>query len=298
MTLSQPSSAVNAALDSVATANADGDGWHARLELGFARRGERTALLHNRNLGPLRVQRPFYPAPGECHVCVLHPPGGLVAGDRLDIAVDCAAGTRVLLTTPGAGRVYRGGNSARPQNFAVSLRVAADAHCEWLPQENILFDGAWAHNSVRVDLASGGHYTGWEIVCLGRPAARETFTHGLLDQRLWLWRDGRPLLGERLHIAGGGALLRAPWGLAGQPVFGTLVTTLRHPEALPRLREVLAGVAENDLLAAATELPELLIVRARAGDATRLRGLFIALWQELRRLQYAVEPALPRIWAT
>ena len=298
MTLSQPTSAVNAALDPSAIAPARTDGWHARLELGFARRGERTALVHNRNLGPLRVQRPFYPAPGECQVCVLHPPGGLVAGDSLDIAVDCAADTRVLLTTPGAGRVYRGANAQRPQRFAVTLRVAAGAHCEWLPQENILFNGAWTHNALRVELAPDGHYTGWEILCLGRPAARETFQRGLLDQRLWLWRDDHPLLGERLRIAGGDALLRAPWGLAGQPVFGTLVTTLRHPEALPRLRALLADAAADDLLAAATELPELLIVRARAGDATRLRGLFVALWQALRRLQYAAEPAVPRIWAT
>lgn len=272
--------------------------WRARLELGFARRGDRTALVHNRNLGPLRVQRPFYPVPGECQVYVLHPPGGLVAGDRLDIDIDCAPGARALLTTPGAGRVYRGGEVSRPQTMTLHVRVAGGAHCEWLPQENILFDGAWAENSVRVDLEPGAHYTGWEITCLGRPAAGETFTRGLLDQRLWLWRDAQPLLGERSRIDGGAALLTAPWGLAGRPVFGSLVTTLRHPGAIERLRALLASTMSGDLLAAVTELPELLIVRARAGCATRLRGLFVTLWQELRRLQYATEPATPRIWAT
>ncbi|MGD9983476.1 MAG: urease accessory protein UreD [Porticoccaceae bacterium] len=273
-------------------------GWRARLELGFARRAARTVMVRNRSLGPLRVQRPFYPAPDECQVYVLHPPGGLVAGDRLELHIDCDAGARVLLTTPGAGRVYRGGDAQRPQTFAVHIRIAAGAHCEWLPQENILFDGAWAENSVRVDLEPGAHYTGWEITCLGRPAAGETFTRGLLDQRLWLWREGRPLLGERLRIEGGDAQLDAPWGLAGRPVFGSLVTTLRHPGAIDHLREVLAGDASADLLAAVTELPELLIVRARAGCATRLRGLFVALWQELRRRQYDTDPATPRIWAT
>lgn len=273
-------------------------GWRARLELGFARRAARTVMVRNRSLGPLRVQRPFYPAPDECQVYVLHPPGGLVAGDRLELHIDCDADARVLLTTPGAGRVYRGGDAQRPQTFAVHIRIAAGAHCEWLPQENILFDGAWAENSVRVDLEPGAHYTGWEITCLGRPAAGETFTRGLLDQRLWLWREGRPLLGERLRIEGGDAQLDAPWGLAGRPVFGSLVTTLRHPDAIGRLREVLASAASADLLAAVTELPELLVVRARAGCATRLRGLFVALWQELRRRQYDTEPATPRIWAT
>ena len=273
-------------------------GWRARLELGFAQRGERTVMVRNRSFGPLRVQRPFHPAPGECQVYVLHPPGGLVAGDRLDLHIDAGTDARVLLTTPGAGRVYRGGEAQRPQTFAVHIRVAAGAHCEWLPQENILFDGAWAENSVRVDLEPGAHYTGWEITCLGRPAAGETFTRGRLDQRLWLWRDAQPLLGERTRIDGGAALLTAPWGLAGRPVFGSLVTTLRHPGAIERLRALLASTTSGDLLAAVTELPELLIVRARAGCATRLRGLFVTLWQELRRLQYATEPATPRIWAT
>ncbi|MGE3297982.1 MAG: urease accessory protein UreD [Porticoccaceae bacterium] len=277
---------------------AGSEGWRARLELGFARRGDRTALVRNRNLGPLRVQRPFYPAPDECQVYVLHPPGGLVAGDRLELDIDCAPGARVLLTTPGAGRVYRGGHAQHPQTFAVHIRVAAGAHCEWLPQENILFDGAWAENSVRVDLDPGAHYTGWDITCLGRPAAGETFTRGLLDQRLWLWREGRPLLGERLRIGGGDAQLDAPWGLAGRPVFGSLVTTLHHPDAIGRVRDALATAACADLLAAATELPELLIVRARAKCATRLRGLFVTLWRELRGLHDGCAPATPRIWAT
>src|SRR3990167_10982309 len=87
------------------------EGWRARLELGFARREERTVMVRNRSLGPLRVQRPFYPAPDECQVYVLHPPGGLVAGDRLEIHIHSDADARVLLTTPGAGRVYRGGDA-------------------------------------------------------------------------------------------------------------------------------------------------------------------------------------------
>ena len=274
------------------------DGWSARLELALARRGERTTLVRNRSLGPLRVQRPFYPTPAECHVYVLHPPGGLVAGDSLDIAVDCAAGTRVLCTTPGAGRAYRGGSAARPQTQAVHIRIAAGAHCEWLPQENILFDGAWAHSRVQVTLEPGAHYTGWDITCLGRPACGETFSRGLFEQRLWLWRGDRPLLGERQHFDGGDAILAAPWGLGGRPVFGSLVTTLRPAGAIEHLREWLAEGIPGDLLVAATELPELLIVRARADCAARLRGLFIRLWQALRRLQYHTQPATPRIWAT
>ena len=57
-------------------------GWSAELELGFAVVAGRTALVHNRHVGPLTVQRPFYPEGELAHVYLLHPPGGIVAGDR------------------------------------------------------------------------------------------------------------------------------------------------------------------------------------------------------------------------
>jgi len=273
-------------------------GWAARLELVLARRGGRTALVRNRHQGPLRVQRPFYPTPAECHLYVLHPPGGLVAGDSLDVTVDCGADTRVLCTTPGAGRAYRGGSAQRPQSQAVRIQVAAGAHCEWLPQENILFDGAWARSSVQVMLAPGAHFTGWDITCLGRPASGERFTQGLFEQRLWLWRGDRPLLGERQRLAGGDAILDAPWGLGGYPVFGTMVTTTGDAATRDRLRKLIADCGDDGILAAATLLPEVLAVRARARCSARLRALFIGLWRELRRCRDGTEPALPRIWAT
>src|SRR5260221_4470461 len=87
------------------TADAGADaapGWRARLELGFVPAGGgATALAHRRHTGPLAVQRPFFPqGPSVCHVYVLHPPGGIVGGDRLHLEAHVGGGAHALLTTP------------------------------------------------------------------------------------------------------------------------------------------------------------------------------------------------------
>ncbi|HUJ74991.1 MAG TPA: urease accessory protein, partial [bacterium] len=42
--------------------------WRAELDLGYEVRAGRTVLARRRQMGPLLVQRPFYPEPGGvCH---------------------------------------------------------------------------------------------------------------------------------------------------------------------------------------------------------------------------------------
>ena len=86
--------------------------WQARLELSFQLSGGRTILARRQHVGPLIVQRPFYPeGPEVCHTYLLHPPAGIAAGDRIEAAVSVEEGAHVLLTTPGAAKWYRSGGA-------------------------------------------------------------------------------------------------------------------------------------------------------------------------------------------
>ncbi|MEK7322133.1 MAG: urease accessory protein UreD [Pseudomonadota bacterium] len=268
--------------------------WRARLDLGFESRGGRTVLASRRHHGPLRVQRPFYPE-GErvCHVYLLHPPGGLVGGDELVIDVAVNAGASALLTTPAAGKFYRSNGVVARQ--AQRLRVEQAATLEWLPQESILFDGAHAELSTRVELAAGACFIGWEITVLGRPGAGERFAHGALRQRIELWREGQPLYLERARYEEGAAVLGAPWGLAGHAVSGSLLCVCDGVELLEQVREAVAPAAG---LFSATRLDGMMVCRYLGDHADEARRCFETVWTVLRPALLQRPACAPRIWAT
>lgn len=277
-------------------------GWKARLQLGFGYRDGRTILVHKKHDGPLRVQRPFYPeSAGQAHVYILHPPGGVVAGDVLAIDVAFGCGSHGLVTTPSAGRVYRTNQALLPQSQHTRLHIAAGGWGEWLPQENIIFTGALARNVTQVEIEGDGIFIGWEIACLGRPASQEWFEQGELQQLFVLNRDGKPLLRERSLFVGGSALLQAPWGLQGMTSVGTLLCTASDPVLLSALKadcDQLSRTEPAALSLAVTALPGLIVVRGLAVNAAPLRKGFIACWQRMRLHLKQQTAVAPRIWFT
>lgn len=269
-------------------------GWQARLELGFAHRQGRTVLARRQHRGPLQVQRPFYPeADGTCHAYILHPPGGVVGGDRLEIEVALEHGARALLTTPAAGKFYRSAGAVAQQRQR--LRVADAAVLEWLPQETIAFDGTRAQTRTRVELAETATFIGWEVLCLGRPAAREDFTKGAFRQDLEVWRDGRPLYLEHGRYQGGSTLLQAPWGLNGQPVVGTLVCTGGESNLAQIVRSAVTETAPDELFAT-SHLDDALLCRYLGPSAQRAFFKLIQAWRALRPAVLNKKAVAPRVW--
>lgn len=270
--------------------------WEARLELGFERAGGRTVLMKRRHVGPLGVQRPFYPeADGTCHVYLLHPPGGVAGGDELTIDGTLGADARAVITMPAATKLYDGfGARARQvQRF----RVAAGATLEWLPQETIVFDGADAELVSRFDLEGGAQLVAWEILCLGRPACDERFMRGGLRQRFEIHRDGEPLFVERARYRGGDVALGAPWGLRGHPVSGTLVCVTSGATELVEQLRAQVGARQPGRLAV-SQLRDTLVCRFLGDRVEDALWSFRSAWALLRPALYDRPPSAPRIWLT
>lgn len=271
-------------------ADVNASAWKAELKLGFARRGAKTVLARRAHCGPLTVQRPFYPEAGICHVYLLHPPGGVVAGDQLhiDIGVDNAG--QALITTPAAGKFYRSAGSQARQ--VVNLRVAENACLEWLPQETIVYEGARLKANMQVDLAANSGFIGWEVMALGRPAAGEGFEAGeaLLSWRIT--RADRLFYQERLQLDA--EAFKARWGLQGHSACGTLFACPTTPQHLQAVQALIGDEAHQGV----TQIDDMLICRALDVRADRLRQFFEQVWAILRADIVGQKCSAPRIWAT
>jgi urease accessory protein len=244
------------------------------------------------------VQRPFFPEGSKvCHAYILHPPGGIVPGDALNLDVAVEAGAHALITAPAATKVYR--SDGRISHLVQTVRAAEKSTIEWLPPETILFEGARVHLSTRVELSRAASFVGWDILCLGRPACAERFKTGVCHQHFELWRDGQPFVLERTRYDSD--IQDAAWGLRGASVTGMLLATSpglaeeSKQALLHRLREL--RVREGDL-SSATEVGGVLIFRYLGNGAEQARILFEKAWGIFRPVIVGRPACLPRIWST
>ncbi|SUZ54047.1 uncharacterized protein METZ01_LOCUS6901 [marine metagenome] len=273
--------------------NSAQNGWIAELELRFSKSKSKTFLSTRKHIGPLTIQRPFYPEGDLCHLYLLHPPGGIVGGDQLSIEVNTDSNSSSLLTTPGATKVYRTSDhkhSTINQNFI----VAEDSSFEWLPMETIVFPGANSQFSSKLLLSGNARIAAWEVYCLGRPAINESFDFGSLNFSLELWRDGMPILLDKLMIDK--TELESVVGLRGFPVFGTFIISKTNKKVLETVRTMM--IETDSCVTGVTQIEDIIIVRSLAKKTYLMQDLFKNIWQTIRPLVFNREATIPRIWAT
>lgn len=272
--------------------------WHAHLSLNHQRQGARTVLQHSHD-GPLRIFKSLYPeGDAICHNVIVHPPGGLVGGDVLDMAVRVERGAHGFISTPGATRFYAA--DGLPATQRVRIELAEDARLEWLPLETIAYPGCEAVNHWCATLAPGAELMAWDVTALGLPSAGQPFASGRLHQRMvipGLWLE------EARIAASDTRLLDSPLGLAGQRCMGTFVLAAGSPldrdrrEALlDAVRAALSHLPDGVQAGATCPHPQLLVVRALAPLVEPLMGTLQPAWAALRPVAWGLPAQAPRIW--
>ena len=274
--------------------------WHGSLSLRYARVHERT-LVHDRHDGPLRVLKSLHPeGTGICHSVLVHPPGGIVGGDTLEIELALEPGAHALVTTPGATRFYRSSGAAASQSLAV--HAESGARLEWLPLETIAYSGCIAANTTRFVLEAGAEMIGWDITALGLPASDRPFVAGSFSQSIEF--PGRWL--ERGTVRGDApALLDSPLGWASRRVLATLWFAAGSSLGGSR-RDTLLDVArsasrEHGLqrsAGATAPHANIVVVRALAPKVEPAMDLLTRIWTAWRLAAWQLDACPPRVWRT
>jgi len=269
-----------------------GDG---AAEVAYAAGPQGTALAHLYQREPCRVLFPNGEPGDPPQAVFVTMSGGLTDGDRLRLDARVAAGAVATATTQAAEKIYRASARADDCTIDVRLGVAAGATLEWLPQETILFDGARLRRRTHVDVAPGGRLLACEMVVLGRVAAGERFTAGLLLDAWRVHRAGRLVWVDALRLDG------PPPVVAG---FGDAAATAMALYAgddaaahLEAAREAIdaACVLAPDLKAGVTVVNGLLLARFLGAPFAVRRGL-VSWLANMRTVCLDLPARLPRVW--
>jgi urease accessory protein len=265
-------------------------------------------LARRAHEGPLVVQRPFYPEGGVCHVYLVHPPGGVVGGDTLELHARVGDGAHALITTPAATKFYRSEGRVARQTQDIALDAAT---FEWLPQETILFPDAYANIATRVRLTERSKFIGWEIVCYGRPASNLKYASGRAHQDFELWVQGVPLVLDHLRLDGASDSMQARFGLAGHTVLGTMFAYPANQALLELARTVSIAssgssssdtaspaLRPGDAMLACTKVDGVLVCRAIGSQADAVRRALTSIWSLIRPHIAGRAATPPRIWST
>jgi urease accessory protein len=156
-------------------------------------------LAHQASRAPLRCVRPFALAGGEAVLQLLHVGPGLMAGDRLELDVDVAAGAHAVVVAQAATKLH----AMEPPGSAeqrVRLRVAAGGRLEVHPGLTIPFAGSAFRQSVEVDLEAGAEFALFERWSCGRVARGERHAYRGASSRLRVRVDGVPVHADALEL--------------------------------------------------------------------------------------------------
>lgn len=273
--------------------------WHAELQLDYIARNGKTVVRHTHS-GPLRVLQSLYPeGDALCHNVLVHPPGGLVGGDTLDLSVRLQTDAQALITTPGATRFYRSDGALARQHTRIELH--AGARLQWLPLETLCYDGCLGENRLHATLAPDAEMLGWDITALGLPLAHLPFTRGHMVQHLevpGVWLERGCLRGDDAR------LLDSPAGMAGHRCMGLAFFVSGKPLDRVRRQQALdcarAAYAQHGLCAstgATSPHPQVVAVRTLAPVVEPAVALLRAVRAAWLAELWKQAPANPRIWS-
>jgi urease accessory protein len=231
---------------------------------------------------------------------LVHPPGGLVGGDTLDIHITARDACHGLITTPGATRFYRSNGEVAVQRTRIAL--SDQARLEWLPLEAIGYNHCVAESHLTLALAPQAEFIGWDVTALGLPHANLPFDVGSFLQHIELpgvWLERGRIDADDLRLMNG------PLGLVGQRCLASLVFAAgskldkgRQQLALELARDVTTAHELRHTAGATSPDGQVIVLRVLAPLVEPAMDLLRQVWAGWRQHLWGLPATSPRIWST
>lgn len=255
------------------------------LHLVFAEREGRTFISEQSFRAPMHVSKPYWD--GQYLVVnVVNPTAGLFAGDLVDVSLRAVGGSRTIVTSPSASRLYQAREEGHPIRIEQKVSVEKGALLDLIPELLIPHAGARYEQSTHISIDEGGELFFIESMAPGRVAAGESFAFASLKWTTQLMLDGRLLGLERYRLSPDDGSLHAlrlhypaSYHAAGY------VVSPRLTVSRGLLQSIAALSSPGAMVGASLLKPNAISIRILAGDAISIRrainDLRILIYQEL-----------------
>ena len=237
--------------------------------------------------GGYRVRFPH--SGGPCEGVLINTGGGIAAGDRFTVEATVEPGADAVLTSQAAEKVYR--SDGPDAQTTIRLDLKRGCRLDWLPQEQILFDGARLQRSLEAALAADASLMLAESVVFGRIARGEVLTTGLFRDRWRIRRNGRLVFAEDIRLDGPLHPMLTRKAAAGG---GRALATVLYiaPDAEKRRDEARAALEDASSECGASAWDGVLVARFLSPDPQALRADLARFLERFRGRP------MPRSWQT
>ncbi|MFT5130956.1 MAG: urease accessory protein [Rhodothermales bacterium] len=167
----------------------------SRIEVAQVR--GRSRLIGSRAIQPLKILQSKCPS-DACYAVISNYGGGIVAGDQIQLDIDCGPDSRFCLGTQAHTRVYKSDN--RPTSQTVSLRVGKKGLAVICADPLVLHEGAIFQQRWDCQLAESADLVLIDWLSAGRIRRGESFAFERFETELRLRSEGELVLLDRLRL--------------------------------------------------------------------------------------------------
>ncbi|WP_067927473.1 urease accessory protein UreD [Alicyclobacillus shizuokensis] len=200
-----------------------------RLWIELAERRGRTEIESLVEEGEFRLSRPVYGVGPDPQLYLIHVGGGCVEGDAYELTVVCESGSRAVLTTQSATKVYK--SPVRPVTQSLAIELAPGGCLDFRPDVIIPYENARYHQRTHVRMSSSSRLLYSEILTPGWSADGGWFRYSEFRSWLTVWVDDRPVLYDHQWLCPDNTFLGLGQ-MEGYTHYGTLLVMgyeLSHP---------------------------------------------------------------------